>query len=101
MERTAAMEKDMELKLTEFEVKFEEKMKDLDDTFHSLLKRQNNTEKLVSLQHEQSVKVIEEKSREVHNNIIKIAQNTIKKYEDKLGERNIGVEKVLKDIKRY
>ena len=95
------MEKDMELKLTEFEVKFEEKMKDLDDTFQSLLKRQNNTEKLVSLQHEQSVKVIEEKSREVHNNIIKIAQNTIKKYEDKLGERNIGVEKVLKDIKRY
>ena len=53
----------MELKLKEFELKFAEKIDDIDETFQSIVRRQNNTERLVNVQHEESVKLIETKSR--------------------------------------
>ena len=70
MNRQAAMEQLMEIKLKEFEVKFVEKMDDLDETFQSIVKRQSNTENLVAVQHKDSVKLIEDKSKELHYNIV-------------------------------
>ena len=78
MNRTTANEQLMELKLKEFEVRFTVKMEDLDETFQSIVRRQNNTERLVNVQHEESVKLIEKKSRELHNGIVKTAQESIK-----------------------
>ena len=88
----------MEIKLKEFEVKFVEKMDDLDETFQSIVRRQNNTDKLDTVQHEESVRLIEEASRELHNNIVRMDQDSIKEYEEKLEGRNSAVEMAFRDI---
>ena len=88
----------MELKLKEFEVRFTVKMEDLDETFQSIVRRQNNTERLVNVQHEESVKLIEKKSRELHNGIVKPAQESIKEVEGKLESRNDAVKMAFMDI---
>ena len=98
MNGTTANEQLMELKLKEFDVRCAEKMEDLDETFQSIVRRQNNTERLVNVQHEESVKLIEKKSRELHNEIVKTAQESIQEYEGKLENRNTSVEMAFRDI---
>ena len=98
MNGTTANEQLMELKLKEFELKFAEKIDDIDETFQSIVRRQNNTERLVNVQHEESVKLIEKKSRELHNGIEKTAQESIKEVEGKLESRNDVVEMAFRDI---
>ena len=89
MKGTTANEQLLELKLKEFEVRFAEKMEDLDETFQSIVRRQNNTERLVNVQHEESVKLIEAKSRELHNDIVRTAQESIQEYEGKLEKEKL------------
>jgi hypothetical protein len=52
----------------------------------------------VNVRHERSVKLIKKKSRELQNDIVKTAQESIQEYEGKLENRNDAVEMAFRDI---
>ena len=98
MNRTKATEQLIELKLKEFEVRYMERMKDLNETLQSIVRQQEITENIVSAHFDDSVRIIEDTSKEMNNEIVKAAEESIQECEDEVNIRNNNVEMFFSEV---
>ena len=86
------MEERFDLRIEQFEKKFDEKTKALDAIFEQLFARQREIERLSELKHDETLKLIDHKNSLVKATTEKTAENSKKVIENKISESNEDID---------